>query len=465
MNASPNGFWTSVSTEDISAGSAGQIDSSAFSVAAVASSDNRKDIKKDLSSQDDKLKPKDREKAISRSRQHQEDFSAAGWALRKHLDFVAEHNLSFKTGDQVLNSELEAAIAEESKAENFDERGLHSRESFTRTFEACALVDGDVFAQKLRSGRIQAIEGDRVFEPPRKKKKKGETWVHGCRKNSSGRITQIAVHRRQPGSNKFKFERIVDYSNVLHHGHFQRFDQTRGITPFLAGMNDTQDVYENKAYALARSKIAQYFGLVIKREDAGVSEVPDFAKGPFAMEIDSDAEADFLQDKNPSPEWQKFIQTCLGMALKSIDLPFSFWQEDFTNFFGSKSAMLLYLKSAFSKRRNLKERFLNPWTDWKINQLRSRDYFRRLRSMEVINYRWIALGTAWSNPLQDVQASIQEIAMSLNSRQRKVQEILGEDWFEIVEELAAEEKFLKSKGVPSVNPSTLVMKEFSQNVN
>lgn len=434
-----------------------------FGYAATTASNNRANISKNLVSVDNDLAPKDRDKAVSRLREHQKDFSIAGWGVRKHLDFVSEHTLSVKTSDKSLNKDLEAALSAQMEPAAFDIRGFHSLQSMTRLIEAHSTIEGDIFIQKLRNGQIQAIESDLVRTP--NGVKNPEIYSHGCRLDPAGKPVSIAVHKRD-GKNRFDFIGDVRYSNVFHHGNFQRVGQVRGVSPLMASCNDLQDVYENKAYGLAKSKLSQMFGLALYRSGADVdSEAPNPAKGPFILEMNGDDKAEFLSDKNPSKEWADFMTTVIAMALKSLDIPFSFYQENFTNFFGSKSALILYLKSCVSKRRSIKQRWLDPWTDWQLNFLKSTPEFRFLRDARNIPYKWISLGTPWSNPLQEVQASVMEIAMGMSSRARKVSEIYGEDVYEIIDEIKQEEDYMRAAGVEIVQPSTLIQRESPQNEN
>ena len=88
-----------------------------------------------------------------------------------------------------------------------------------------------------------------------------------------------------------------------------------------------------------------------------------------------------------------------------------------------------------------------------------------MRDARNIPYKWISLGTPWSNPLQEVQASVMEIAMGMSSRARKVSEIYGEDVYEIIDEIKQEEDYMRAAGVEIVQPSTLIQRESPQNEN
>lgn len=428
--------------------------------AAIQDSKNRQPVTKNLSSVDADLRPRDRERAISRVREHQKNFSIAAWAVSKHLDFVAEHTLSVNTPDQSLNQDIEKAIEEESKPKAFDVCGMHSLQSYTRLKESHATIDGDIFTQKLRSGHVQGIEGDRVFN------KGGDAglWTHGCRLNRAGAIKQLAIHSRGTHRNSFEFERYIAYSNVFHHGHFQRLDQKRGVSLMLSGVNDFQDVYENKAYGLARMKVAQMFGAVMKRASISESgDAPDLSQGQFYTELASDDSMEFLQDKTPATEWQNFMDSVIGMGLKALDIPFSFYREDFTNFFGARSALILYIKSCLSKRRNLCQRWLNPWFEWKVNQLKTRSEFGYLRKLDKVPFKWVPMGTPSANPVQEAQALAMRIALGVDTRTRAAQEINGGSFTDYVEQLSQEQDFMSQFNIDPMQHSSMKAQEVTHN--
>ena len=119
-------------------------------------------------------------------------------------------------------------------------------------------------------------------------------------------------------------------------GYFDRFDQTRGISPLASALNSFRDTYEGFDLALAQSKVAQLFALAIKRnsikavEDLEEQEGPakyrdeiDFNRGPVLLELDPGDVAEFLQSNNPSSNWQAFMNLVIAASLKALDIPFS----------------------------------------------------------------------------------------------------------------------------------------------
>ena len=56
---------------------------------------------------------------------------------------------------------------------------------------------------------------------------------------------------------------------------------------------------------------------------------------------------------NFSVSGTEFIQVVLSIAMKSLDLPYNFADESFTNFFGSRAAWLAYDRACIAKRADI----------------------------------------------------------------------------------------------------------------
>jgi capsid protein len=392
-----------------------------------------------------------RRKLISGLRDLRRNYADAAWAIRKHLDFVSSFTFQCRTTDTGLNSEIETFLKLRSRPENCDLAGRHPLRRFIRQLEGCRTVDGDVFALKISDGRMQAIEGDRVRDP-RDRRDPNETWVHGIKVSAAGRALAYAIHKRN-NLGLFELDKILSARFVMPHGYYDRFDQVRGVTPLSTALNAFRDLYESRTYALAKAKVAQLFGLVIY-SDAADSVGPvierettdgedeekgyevDFDKGPVMLQLDGQDRASFLENKTPSSEFREFDQVILASALKSLDIPFSFYNESFTNFFGSKGALQQYLFSARQKREDNKD-FLDNWTAWQIGMAVAAGDIRLPGRMEFTDlaWSWIHVGLPWWKPLEEVKAYREGIAGGLTNTPRACRE-RGEDAWEILDEEA-----------------------------
>ena len=428
-----------------------------------------------LRHEDRQLLPQARRRLVWSGRDLIRNYAVAAWAVRKHLDFVAEHSFHAKTEDTGLNNELEAFIAERSTKEMFDVAGRHSLARYNRIVEARRTVDGDFFTHRLRDGTVAGIEGDRVRSDNAAYGSMAagpdisetEAVSHGVVfSKRTGKARRYLVYERSAGSG-FVFDRELQAQFVHHHAYFDRIDQYRGISPMSSAINTLVDTYESIDYAVARAKVAQIFGMTVYRtgtESAGILDGPhqdtdddgeadsgysvDFGKGPVFLDLDPGDRAEFLENKTPAPEFQTFIETLIGITLKSLDLPFSFYNESFTNFNGSRAALILYLKSTQAKRRDV-QAFLYEWTTWQLLRAFGTGELQLPRTMapDQVPFVWYPTGVPFWNPAQELRADIDAISAGLKTRAEVRLERNGDDWFDVVEQLRVEEEKIIDEGI------------------
>lgn len=417
-----------------------------------------------LRSEDDENRPAERRKLLSSARDIQRNFSIAAWMIRRHLDYVSTFTFQARTSDEALNSKLESLIDWWSRRRNCDVTGRFSLPKMVRMLEGRRTVDNDVFVVKLSDGRLQVVEGDRVRTPdgglpidipP-------TSVVHGVQVDDWGQPLGIVVCSRAKTSDlsgtggTFKFERYVPMRNAYHHGYFERFDQIRGISPITAALNSLRDTYEGFDYALAKMKVSQLFGLAFYREasdsvatttesEDGTGYEVDFGKGPVVLNLDPGDRAEFLESKSPSIEFQQHASTMIGVSLKALDIPYSFYDESHTNYSGSRQALLQYELSAQVKRRDVQQ-MLDELTAWRI-QLWIDDGYLPDVPTSRFKWEWIPQGIPWIDPLKEVQANIAAIGAGLYSRTRALKE-MGLDFRDVANEIANENAYLESLSLP-----------------
>ena len=431
-----------------------------FGYDAAESSNRRRAPRTKLESEDNSASKETRKKLIATTRDLRQNYSIARWMVNKHLDFVVSHNFKARTGDKTFDKVLEHFVKHVSTKRNFDSRGMHPRRRFMRILEACRTIDGDVFGLKIRGGRMQGIEGDRIRN--QKNVGRDSRWTHGILENKSGVATKYAIHKRN--RNRFEFEREIYAKRIIPFGYFDRFDQRRGISPLACSIRDLGDVYDGFDYALAREKVNQFFTLAVFREaeesfydvdgdnvDAERTPVKiDFSKGPNALDLNVGEDAKYLTAPGTHKDSQSFWETVIAIALKSLDLPFSFFKENYTNFFGSKSALQLYLKSVKNKRLDVAE-FLDEWLRWRLREGELNGEIVIPAGFDVENicdaWQWIPDGVPWWNPLQEVKANTEAVENAQRSRTEIRQEQWGDDWKDVVDQLADEQAYLEEKGV------------------
>lgn len=442
---------------------------------AATDKNRRKAATSTLRSEDRELTETKRKKLVGGARELRRNFAIAAWMIRKHLDFVASFNFQCNSPDKAVNDRVCALMDWYNRAENCDVANRHSLRKKVRLYEAHRVVDGDVAGLKIGGiggdrGKIQDIEGDRIRSGPPETLPNGRKIEHGVITNDAGKALAYQIHRRV-GNGGYEFERTVPASSVFMHGFYDRFDQVRGISPIASALNSLRDVYEGFDYALAKAKVSQMFGLKFTRDAAetfdnvtdntaagGGYEV-DFGRGPVVLDLDPGDDADFIESRNPSTEFQSFTQAIIMVSLKALDLPYSFYDESFTNFFGSRAALIQYQNSCRDKRADVLD-LLRRVTTWRLGMFVD-DGILKLPSMmalEDIAFTWTPAGMPWWDPAKEVKGATDAIAAGLRTRTEVRLETHGDDWRDVVDKLAEEEAYLKAAGVtvamPAATPDT-----------
>jgi len=228
-------------------------------------------------------------------------------------------------------------------------------------------------------------------------------------------------------------------------------------------------VYEGFDYALAKAKLAQLIGLVIysdakyesmptvdMADSDGDGETDDeryevqLGEGPFKLELDGQDRAEFIDPKTPSSEFKEYSTLMLQVALKALDIPYSFFDESFTNFYGSKGGILQYIHSCRPKRADLLE-FLGALTAWRLALAVTGDTpeIRLPRTMQWVDlaWEWIPSGARPWDRHKEAQGVLAEIRSGTNSPQDACQE-LDRDFYANVDKIKEAMEYAEEAGVP-----------------
>jgi len=380
-----------------------------------------------LKQEDDQLKNRDRDKMSGAGRELHRNFSIVAWAIRKHLDYVTQFDFQMRTGNDDFDVLAETLMHEWSRPANCDVAGRHSLSKMIRMAEGRSLIDNDIGVMFRSQGRLQAIESELIRTPSTAEP--SERWFNGVAVNQDGRAIGYGLHKRVRDSSGFEFVKRVKASNMVLHGCFERFDQVRGVSPLASAYNSFKDVYEGIDYALAKMKVEQLFALVIHsantsghgdhtRQGDGTYEV-DMGKGPVKLEMDHDDDAKFLKTDNPGSNTREFLHVVLGMAIKALDLPFNFYDESHTNFFGSRAAWLLYDRSCHAKRANVLE-LLRRITVWRLRSwiIEGRLTLPGGMSLRQLPFEWVPRGMPWWDPAKEIKGDLLAISAGLDNPQR-----------------------------------------------
>ncbi len=453
---------------------------------ASSSSKNRKPKKMKLMTEDKQLRATDRKVLQSTTRDLRRNEVAARWILSKHIDFVVRHNFQPNTGDESLDNTLRDFYNYCSKKEQFDISGRYDLNTFMRMLESSAVVDGDIYCVRQRGGYLQAIESDRIRQPTFLSERDGVTpsngeyesplkdWVHGVKIDVTGRHKSYAVWKR--AENNYEFERNVSAKKVISMGFWDRFDQTRGVSPLAAVVDTIMDLNESYDYALAKAKVAQLFALSITRDaqwglgddeldgDSDPNRSVSFDKGPQILDLDPGEEANFLSTTTPETATQDFWKDMIGLTLKSLNIPYCFWDESYTNFNGSRTALILYLRSC-EKDRERQVAFRNDWFMWRIKVGILKGEIQLPASFEIDpkNWLWVPDGLQYWDTMKEASADVALIENGLRSRTEIRRERFGDEWADVARKLAEEQALLEELNIlpPDLRPEPQPQEPFN----
>jgi capsid protein len=392
-----------------------------------------------------------RTKLQANARDLARNFSAVAWMIRRHLDYCATFGFQCKTKDRGLEKEIETLMEMRSRPLACDRGGRFSREKMFRYLEAARMLDGDVGLLRLRSGHSQILESDLIKDPPKQDANKNLEWVDGVQIDYAGLPLQYAIHGRTKGGSGTEWQRNVPAQNFALYGCFERSaaNQIRGISPIVASLNQFRDVYENIDFAQVKAKLSQLFALALlrKSEAQGLNEaLPtadeqaiqdgdacedsassprefDLSGGPTVLDLDPDEDVKLIESNTPATEFQTFMETVLAIALKCLDIPYSFYNERFTNYSGSRTAWLHYERACGDRRADQID-LRRRWTVWQFQKwIADGDLVLPSKmTLTDIPFQWIPRGMPWWKPSEEIVGDIKAIAGGMDNIDRVCQE-------------------------------------------
>jgi capsid protein len=425
------------------------------------------------------LKPSNRRKLVATARDQARNMAIVGWMLRRHTDYVSKFSPLVKTGSKPLDEWLDKALKRHGKKRNFDVAGRHSRNSMMRIFEGLKTLDGDCALLKTSNGKLQGIEGDRIAKPNDLPRELTDiVGPHGLVVDDFGATRQYCICKRDDvGGTSLLYANMVDAENVIFDGQFGRYDQTRGISRMSSVINPTTDLYETMEWTQLKLKLHSLMGIQINRETS--SEAADGFPTTESLGYDTDSagaqtadntyefsptglsifdlepgeKVDTIESKTPSEEFQNWTDKTIRQILLALDIPYSAYAGDESNFSARIADREEYEKSSQDKRQQNCE-VLEDIYDWVLGDwYATNPTFRRLVDASDIDIadlsesiQWVGSGTPWLDKLKEVSGDALSVYNGFESRQ-DVCKRHNKDYFDVVDKLQEEQEYAESRGV------------------
>lgn len=377
------------------------------------------------------------------------NMSLLEWMIRRTLDYCCLWDFQPAMKDDGINRALRDLMARDCLAANLDYVGRMDWDDHRRVAEALKILTGDMFHVPLRERRLQAIEGSYCRSPL--DRTLGDRWKNGALLNRRGRVRKwnFREHNLFDIAHPYR-DRQVSARNVWQHIQYEgRLNQIRGLAPIASILNECRDIYETFDYARAKVKLDQIFGLAIfhekddedesadivdsdgneveegSEEDTSKPEFYDFGGGPVVMDRTIGEDVKMFTSNNPSNNTQEFLKLCIQVALKALDLPYNFFDEAHTNFFGSRAAWNLYERSCWA-RRQTQLRLHHRMTRWRLFQWTLPEsvggtgelLLPKSMSINDIRYQWVPRGLPWWKPAEELETNLKAVAAGLKTMQR-----------------------------------------------
>jgi len=450
-------------------------DTNAFEYDALKDQGRRRTVTRRIVREDNHLRSGKRDKLSATTADIETNFSIAAWAIRQHLDYVSRFDIHVNTGDREFDKEIMRLIGTRSTPTACDRGRRFFRERLFRIAESMRVVNGDAGLYFLGDARTQLIESDLIRQPTDYVEQRGKPeWCEGVQIDTAGAQLKYCLHRRRRGGYGYEQDRKVDSKDFHLYGFFKRSasDQIRGVSPIVASLNQYRDVYEAVDYALIKAKVSQLFMLAIMRdveadpldetlgagteptEDCSTDEPPErsinLSGGPQILDLDPKEKAEFLESKTPPTELQNFTKLCIGIGLKALDIPYSFYDEAYTNYSGQRSGWLRYNRSAMTAREDQ----IEMRRQWLIRQFRWLIITGELILPSGWNIgtllarcEWVPLGMPWWKPSEEINGNLQAIASGLDNPQRVAKEHGRGDVFDNLDKTHEVIEYARSKGM------------------
>jgi lambda family phage portal protein len=420
-----------------------------------------------LRSEDNVLRQSQRSQIISDTRDLRRNFTLAAWLIRVHLDHVAVANFQSQNGLDSLDERIEQLMVEWQRPKNCDVAGRHDFASMIRMAEQGRTVDGDIAVMKLSNGKLQLIEGDRIRQPDSVgdfTTYKKDDFVHGVQLNGALEAKRYAICDRDPNGG-YTLRSVIPAQYIHLFGYFDRPDQVRGISPLVSSLNQANDLYAANEYTLEKMKIASMIGLKIERPDDGGEDEDDEEcaegeeapkppahkfdfNGPQVLNMLPGEKVDFVESKTPAVEFQQYLVTTIQNFMKSLDIPYSFAAENFTNYSGHRGALLTYRNSCMLKRVRLKQ-LLHDITIWRLTLWILDGDLVLPDGMTVydLKFDWVGGSIPWIDPLKEVQANALLVEKNMACLEDLCRE-RGVDFYAMADKRKREIDYLNKLGIP-----------------
>lgn len=385
-------------------------------------------------------------------------------AANIHTDFVSQFNFQVKSGNKVFDKQVQQKMKWWSRPGNCDITKRFSFRQLRRLIEKSRFMQGDVLVIKTEGTKLQVVQGDRICNPdivPDKFKKNFnlKKYQNGIRIDDyTGQVVQYLICSRTSGNTR-QLQAIIKAQDAILVAYRPRIDSYRGISPLVSAINNCKDLMDSQKFQLMKIRLTALLGFALLTK----SNDPlgrDTTNGQSTFNIDYSGETPtffrlkpgddvkVIQGAVPRTETANFYKDITLQIFRTLGLPYSFYSQDFSNFFGSRGALMRFEQSLKPKRQGMTI-MLDDVTRWLIANwiLDGSIVLPDNMNINDIKFEWIAPGVAAWKPTQQIQGYLMAVGAGLISIERAAKE-LGGDYEQNIDQLKQNYKYAKDAQVP-----------------
>lgn len=433
----------------------------------------------------------DRDSMIATARDLIRNFGFAAGILRSHVKNIIGRGpmLQATTDDPEFNKRAEKHWNR--RKDLLHSRGMMDFATSLRVGERREVIDGDYGAVMLPGNRLQYIEADRIKDPPKGhdkgavKLKRGHSVIDGVELNGDGRPVQYHIWERGKSfGGKGKYIGGIIAQDFIHCFEFERFDQSRGVTWFLAAVNDMQDLREVMEAAKGAWKIGSMLGVAITsdmpEQDALASlwgTLTDFPttnqdgdedtnyevvleQGVHSFELRPGEKIEQIKSEAPNSTFEPMTLLQIRLIALTLDMPLEIALQFFSRggYSAHRSAMLQYFEWCRMRRETIEACKLNRIYHWTIEGEIARGNLDgpKDKTVDVRPHEWQWPGLGLLDPDKERKADVEAYRLGVVSNS----DITGRDgrnWQDVALRRINEIKWITEHAIAAgVEPSMVL---------
>jgi lambda family phage portal protein len=389
--------------------------------------------------------------------------------------------------DGRINSMIEDQWKRWGRAKTCDTAGRLDFHEIERLAVGAMAESGEVFIRLVRQPfggssiplALEVIEADLLDETKDGYLRQGEEWRLGVRVDEWKRPLAYAFLTRHPGDNRpapiGREHVIVPAEDVIHLMVMERPQQTRGVTWFASAIKRLHHLagYEEAEVVRARAS-SSLMGFVTSPEGELLGDdvydgdrVSQFEPGVFKYLAPGEA-VTVPQLDAPDGQFEPFVRAMLRAMAAGLGVSYETISRDFSqsNYSSSRLSLLEDRENWKALQQylihNLHTPIFEAWLDAAVavGALPLPAYQQeRERYQEV---RWVPRGWEWVDPEKEGKAYRDAVRNGFMT-QAEVVMSRGGDFYEVVEERAAEVEYINQLGlVFDVNPEQVAVGGMAQ---